>query len=73
MVLVKNWYFFQIFNLGKIGQKKIFYDIREGRSASLDYKNKKFKKSKNWDLSKGLSPWFWSKLGNFSRFSLQRK
>ena len=31
-------------------------------------KNKKFKKSKNWDFSKEVSPWFWSKIGNFSRF-----
>ena len=31
-------------------------------------KNKKFIKSKNWDFSKGVSPWFRSKIGNFSRF-----
>ena len=68
MVLVKNWKFFQIFILGKIGQKNVFYDILEGRNAFLDYKNKKLKKSKNWDFSKGVSPWFWSKIGNFSRF-----
>ena len=33
--------------------KNVFYDILEGRNAFLDYKNKKFKKSKNWDFSKG--------------------
>ena len=43
----------------------MFYDILEGRNAFLDYKNKKLKKSKNWDFSKGFSPWFWSKVGNF--------
>ena len=48
--------------------EKVFYDILEGRNAFLDYKNKKLKKSKNWDFSKGVSPWFWSKIGNFSRF-----
>ena len=30
-----------------------------------DYKNKKSKKS---DFSKGVSPWLWSKIGNFSIF-----
>ena len=30
-----------------------------------DYKNNKSKKS---DFSKGVSPWLWSKIGNFSIF-----
>ena len=30
--------------------------------------NKKLKKSKKWDFSKGVSLWFWSKIGNFSTF-----
>ena len=51
----------------------MIYDILEGRNASLDYKNKKFKKSKNWDFSKAVSPWFWSKIGNFSRFLFCRE
>ena len=68
MVLVKNWLFFQILILRKISQKNVFYEILEGRNAILDYKNKKFKKSKNWDFSKEVSPRFWSKIGNFSRF-----
>ena len=65
MVLVKNWSFFQIFILRKIGQKNVFYDILEGGKAFLDYKNKNLKKSKNCDFSKGVNPWFWSKIGNF--------
>ena len=73
MVLVKNWKFFQIFSLGKIGQKNVFYDILEGRNAFLDYKNKKLKKSKNRDFSKGVSRWFRAKTGNFSRFLFQGK
>ena len=56
MVLVKNWQFFQIFILGKIGQKNVFYDILERRNAFRDYKNNKLKKSKNCDFSKGVSP-----------------
>ena len=51
-----------------LNQKKVFYDILDDRNAFLDYKNKKLKKSKNCDFSKGVSPSFWSKIGNFSRF-----
>ena len=51
----------------------MFYDILEGRNAFLDYKNKKFKKSKNWDFPNGVSPWFWSKIFNFSRFFISGK
>ena len=47
---------------------KCFYDILERKNAFLDYKNKKFKKSKNWHFSKGVNPWFWSKNGHFSNF-----
>ena len=63
----RKFVIFQIFILGKIGQKNVFYDILEERNAFLDYKNK-LKKSKNWDFSKGVSPWFWLKIGNFSKF-----
>ena len=58
MVLVKNWSFFQIFILRKIGQKNVFYDILEGKNVFLDYQTNKLKKSKNWDFSKEVSPWF---------------
>ena len=73
MVLVKNWLFFLIFILRKIGQKSNFYVIVEWRNAFLDYKNKILKKSRNWDFSKGVSPWFLSKTGNFSRFKILGK
>ena len=68
MVLVQNWPFFQLFFLGIIGQEDVFYDILERKNAFLGYKNKKFKKSKNWHFSKGVSPWFWSKIGHFLNF-----
>ena len=78
----KNWYFskavkpwfwskighFAMFFLGNIGQENVFYDIQERKNAFLGYKNNKFKKSKNWDFSKGVNPWFWSKIGRFSIF-----
>ena len=45
----------------------IFYNKKK---AFLGYKEKKFKKSKNWHFSKGVNPWFWSKKGHFSNFFL---
>ena len=57
-MLVQKWPFFQLFFLGNIGQKNVFYDILERKNAFLRYKNKKFKKSKNWHFSKGVNPWF---------------
>ena len=56
------------FFFSNIGQENLFYDILERKNALLRYKNKKFKKSKNWYFSKGVSPWFWSKNGQFSNF-----
>ena len=52
--------------LGNIGRENVFDDILEPKNAFLGYKNKKFKKSKNWHFSKGVNPWFWSKNGHFS-------
>ena len=53
---------------GNIGQGNVFYDILERKNAFLGYKNNKFKKSKNWHFSKGVSACFWSKIGHFSTF-----
>ena len=50
---------------GKIVQEIVFYDILQRNNAFLGYKNKKLKKSKNWNFSKGVNPWFWSKNGHF--------
>ena len=68
MVFVQKWPFFQLFFLGNIEQENVFYDILERKNAFLSYKNKKFKKSKNWHFSKGVNPWFLSKNGHFSNF-----
>ena len=64
--LVQKWPFLQLFFLGNIGKETVFYDILERKDSFLGYKNKKFKKSKNWHFSKGVNPWFWSKNGHFS-------
>ena len=69
----KNWLFFHVFFLGNIGQDTVFYDILERKNAFLGNKNKKFKKSKNWHFSKGVNPWFSSKIGHFSNLFLFRQ
>ena len=39
MVLVKNWQFFHVFNLGKIDHKNVFHDAEKRKNAFLDHKN----------------------------------
>ena len=51
-----------------MGQRNVFYDILERENTFLAYKNEKLKNSKNWQFSKGVYPWFWSKNGHFSNF-----
>ena len=51
----------------------MFYDILERKDNFLGYEKKKVKRSKNWDFSKGVSPWFWFKIGHFSNISLLGK
>ena len=68
MVLVQKWPFSKVYFLGNIGQENVFYDILYQKNAFLGYKNKKWKRSKNWHFSKGVNPWFWSKNGHFSKF-----
>ena len=57
-----------MFFFRNIGQENVFYDILNQKNAFLGYKNKKLKNSKNWHLSKGVNPWYWSKNGQFSNF-----
>ena len=68
MVFVQKWPFFHLFFLGNIGQENVFYDILHRKNAFVAYKNKKFRKTKNWQFSKGVNPKFWSKIGHFSNF-----
>ena len=71
--MVQNWSFFQFFFLGNIGRENVFYDILHRKNGFVAYKNKKFKKSKNWHFPKGVNPWFRSKNGQFSNFFLLGK
>ena len=66
MVLVQKWPFLKLFFFGNIGHQNVFYDSLERKSVFLGYKNKKFKKSKNWHFPKWVNPWFWSKHGHVS-------
>ena len=68
MVLVQKWPFFQLFFFGNIEQENVVYDILKRKNAFLGYKNKRFKKSKNWHFSKGVNTWFWSKNRHYSKF-----
>ena len=68
MVLVQKWPFFQLFILGNIKQKNVFYDILEQKNALLSYKKKSPKSEKIDIFPKGVNPWFWFKNGHFSNF-----
>ena len=68
MVLVQKWLFFLFFILGNIGQENVFHHIVEGKNAFLGYQNMNFRNSKNRQFSKGVSAWFWSKIGHFPSF-----
>ena len=71
MVLVQEWLFFNIFFLGNIGHENVFYDILQQKNAFLDYKNKKFIKSKIKIFAKGLTYVFGPKTAIFPTFSLR--
>ena len=60
--------FSNFFILSNIGQENVFYDILERQKFLLGYKNKKFKKSKNWHFLKRVNSWFWSKNAHISKF-----
>ena len=64
----KNGHFSNYFFLRNIGQENVSYDILQRKNAFLGYKNNKFKNAKNWDFSKGVNPWFWSKNNHVSNF-----
>ena len=62
MGLVKKIEILQRCILGIISQQNVFDIILERKKRFKTIKNRKFKKSKNQDFSKGVSPWFWSKI-----------
>ena len=54
MVFVKNLKFFHVFIFGKISQQNVFDVILESQKRFKTIKNRKLKKSKNQDFSKGV-------------------
>ena len=50
MALFSNFFF-----LGNIGQENVFCDILHRKNTFVAYKKKKFKKLKNWHVSKGVN------------------
>ena len=52
MVFVKNLQFFHVFIFHKISQQNVFDVILESKKTII--KNRKLKKSKNQDFSKGV-------------------
>ena len=67
MVFVQKSPLFQPVFFGNIFKENVFHDILGQKIAFLRYKNKKFKKSKNWHFSKGVNPSFSYKNGHFSK------
>ena len=61
----KNGQFFIFCFVGNIGEENVFYEILERKNTFLGYKNKKFKKSKNCIILKGLINGFWTKMSFF--------
>ena len=68
MVLVKCLRFCQLFVLWKIQREKVFGDVLLRKQGFLDNRNMDLRKPENWNFSKGVSPWFWSKSWSFFIF-----
>ena len=54
-------------------RENVFDDILERENTFLDNKNNKIIKPKNLFFSKGVSPYVWSKIANFSYFYFSQK
>ena len=68
MVFVKNWQFFYLFNIGKIGQEILFENIVARQKTFPDYKNKRLKSGKIGIFPRGLVHGFGQKLVIFPSF-----
>ena len=64
----KNGHFSNFVFTSNIGKANVLYDIVERKNASLGYKNKELKKSKNSHFSNGVDPCFWFKNDHFFHF-----
>ena len=51
----------------------MFADVLDKEEAFKDYKNNCVRKTQNQNFSKGVSPSFWSKIGDFFNFDFYAK
>ena len=68
IILVKKLKIFHGFIFRKIDKENVFDEILHRKKAFLDIKKINFKNSKKLHFSKGVSPWFSSKIWDFSFF-----
>ena len=68
MVLVQKWPFFKVCFYRQYRLGKFLLPYSRTKNVFLSYRHKNFSNSKNWDISKGVNPWLWSKNGHFSNF-----
>ena len=73
MVLVKNLKFFELFLLFKLQPEKVLGDVLVREKAFLRNINMDLKRRQNWPFCNGVSPLFWSKIGNFVNLSFYAK
>ena len=73
MILVKKLKFLRVLCLSKIDGEKVFADVLDKKEAFKHYKNNCVRKTQNDNFYKGVSPWFWSKIGNFVNVSFYAK
>ena len=59
---IQNTFFFYFRSKQK---EKQFGNVPDRKKPYIVQKNDLFTESKNWGSSKGVSPWFWSKIRNF--------
>ena len=62
MILIKKLIFFHFLNLGKISQINVFDDILDSKKSLFRLSKHRLKKVKKLHFSKGVIPWFSSKI-----------
>ena len=65
MILVKKLKFFYLLCLSKIDREKAFANDLDEKEIFKPYKNNCVRKTQNKNFSKGVTPSFWSKIGDF--------
>ena len=65
MILFKKLKFFYPLCLSKIDPEKAFADVLDKKEIFKHYKNNCLRKTQNKHFSKGVTPSFWSKIGDF--------